>query len=718
MRVSNRAASALLLAPTVVWGATRRGTAVYTATTAILFEDRAEARMAARILPLLDGTRTARELRGALRDVAARDVADVLRVLRCHDALTRVRRPHPTNAAPSRRIVPQRAPVAVSGIEPWRSAIAGAMRDAGAACTTRPRLAGSTSLALGVFAANASAALHDFVTAALATGQRSLAVQISAAEMLVGPLTTPGRSPCWNCAQLRMRANLGVTHPGAAADDAADDEERLIAALVAREVVAMLGANADEPRIDRHVVAFDRHSLALSVHRVVGVPGCGLCGGPTASDASHCAPVGVGPHPDLASQAVSWFVDPRTGIINRLVLEAANSSGVDVPIVVTAIPADAPSETAADRTRMPIGWGKGVTSRAAVIGAVGEAIERYAACMPNAARIVWEKIGDLAGAVLDPRQLPLYDEAQYGRRDFPFVRFDPSVAHPWVAGAWLDTQTPVWVPAILAFLSLDIRFEHLFCQGTSNGLAAGTTRDEAALRAILELLERDAFMSSWRTRRPGRRVRLDSGLDSDLDTAVNGLEALGARVELIMLPSLCGYPTALCLGRGDGVRWPAITFGLATDPDALAAVRQAILEHGQTGPYLRRLMTSPGTAVPARAEAVTQMLDHAMYYFAPERAAAFDYLFDDAPPCSLRELPCGAERSLSACARDLAAAGIRVALVDVTSSDVATTPFQVLRAISPDLQPISFGYGLDRRSVPHIAACETRGPGQEVAPIW
>ena len=44
----------------------------------------------------------------------------------------------------------------------------------------------------------------------------------------------------------------------------------------------------------------------------------------------------------------------------------------------------------------------------------------------------------------------------------------------------------------------------------------------------------------------------------------------------------------------------------------------------------------------------------------------------------------------------LRAQGIRVAIVDVTSRDVASGPFRVARAVSPDLMPITFGHGLER----------------------
>ena len=134
---------------------------------------------------------------------------------------------------------------------------------------------------------------------------------------------------------------------------------------------------------------------------------------------------------------------------------------------------------------------------------------------------------------------------------------------------------------------------------------------------------------------------------------------------------------------------------MGSDLDPHLALRQAVLELGQTGPYLRRMMRSKVLKPAADPSGVREMLDHAAYYFPKERASAFDRLRSQ-ETISLREIKSVAARSLEDCATALNEAGVRMALVDVTSADVATGPFSVMRAISPDLQPIWYGFGLDR----------------------
>jgi ribosomal protein S12 methylthiotransferase accessory factor len=59
-----------------------------------------------------------------------------------------------------------------------------------------------------------------------------------------------------------------------------------------------------------------------------------------------------------------------------------------------------------------------------------------------------------------------------------------------------------------------------------------------------------------------------------------------------------------------------------------------------------------------------------------------------------------------------------VVLIDVTSADVATGPFRVMRAVSPDLQPIWYGYGMDRAPVERLRKMKIASDIPPINPIW
>jgi ribosomal protein S12 methylthiotransferase accessory factor len=528
-----------------------------------------------------------------------------------------------------------------------------------------------------------------FQNVGFSTDTPSLSVDIRNNEALIGPLTLANRAGCWRCAFERITAARSNSGSALSLDEIPDK----ITPILIREIDAINTEGLEQSPLVDHVLAVDLSTLDESLHKVIPLARCDVCGGVAAFPAIARKPVSLSTEdsPEIVLGALEGWVDRRTGVISELFIEPPDDPRVILPIVAKAAPPHV-LEKDGSLHRLPAGWGKGLTISGAVLSAVGEAIERYSASMVDPERIVWRRPDELDGDIMVPG---LYSDAQYDRDGFPFVRFDSSLPHPWILGSWLNDGKPVWLPALLVLLSIELHREQLIAQGTSNGLAASSSKDDAALRAILELVERDAFMSTWLTASPTQRIQLDDTLDPLLRTVLEGIEVLGATVEVYRLPASVIGTTVLCLAFGDGDQYPGVTFGLGTDLDPRAALRQAVLELGQTGPYLRRMMRLNLLKPAEDPSGVREMLDHAAYYFPKERASAFDRL-RSREPINLGELKSVATRSLKDCAVALDKAGVRVALVDVTSADVATGPFSVMRAVSPDLQPIWYGHGLDR----------------------
>jgi ribosomal protein S12 methylthiotransferase accessory factor len=532
----------------------------------------------------------------------------------------------------------------------------------------------------------------------------------------IGPYCIAGRPPCVHCAHERIvSARGGSPSTKRSKTTRSSKRERVrSAALVVDELISILTDSAGSERLLDNVLLIDDRAGGATFHRVIPLASCSLCGGASPDVASRVDDDST----DDTSSALDGWVDPFTGVIPAILVEPAVGSGLSMPVVVrTAHPHVVDAD--GSLRRLPAGWGKGLTPFDAVLSAVGEAIERYSAHLPDPANIEWKCPRDLSSEYLDPRAFGLYSNEQYQRGDFPYVRFNPEVCHPWVRGRWLDTGSPVWIPAVFAFLSLAIGPENLIVQGTSSGLAASTDREDAELRATLELVERDAMMTTWLTGASAKRICIDDAIDPDMLALLSEIAANTLSVELYLLPNHTLGFTVLALALGDGLTWPGAWIGLGCDVLAVSAVRQAILELGQSASFLAQGCRTGSIPVPGCPEQVHELLDHAAYYFPRERAHAFSRLRDGEGAVSMRELePRGVERSLASCAKILTASKIRVALVDVTSRDVRLSPFHVVRAISPDLQPLSYGFGLDRVPVARISQQVLSPELQTIHPVW
>lgn len=556
-------------------------------------------------------------------------------------------------------------------------------------------------------------------------------------DAVVGPVVIPGQTACWNCARLRRLAHADhpeVAHALHASLAAARSRPRVrtylapmvpvLGHLIALEALKLLSQYA-ESRLAGCLLVQNLVTLETSLHTIIRMPWCDICGGAkadgpppggaaidpgsdgTSEDPSSHGLDGIDDPGELRARLVGW-VDSRVGVIKTLTREYPSATEPEWPVTCGAALA-----TYTDGVYVPqepvVGAGKGFTLTEAMIGATAEAIERYSAARYRGADLHRSSLTELQGDVLDPRCLCLYDDEQYGQPDFPFARFDPDRPMSWTKGSWLDTGMPVWVPALPTYFHFQAPPAERFCQVTSNGLAAGATLEVASLRAVLELVERDAFMITWLTRRPGRSLLLDDTLEAGTGEVVRQLRERGVGIELFLIDAGLAIPVVICVGRGDGKWWPGITLGLGADLNPRTAVRKAILEHSQIGAHICRLMGDAECPIPNTSEDVRTPTDHALYYVLPERARLLDFLRPDGdPPISLSVLP-NSEGSLRACAERLQAAGVRIVLVNVTAPDVSCSAFRVVRALGVDMQPIYFGFTLRRLATPRLKTMMRKG---------
>ncbi|MNZ28618.1 YcaO-like family protein [compost metagenome] len=143
--------------------------------------------------------------------------------------------------------------------------------------------------------------------------------------------------------------------------------------------------------------------------------------------------------------------------------------------------------------------GMGFTLEEANISAVAEAVERYCAAYVNPERTVLATWKELEGEALHPDELPLYTEEQYGQWQFPYRPFTEDSRIRWVQSRSLTTGCMKWVPAAIAWDSYipQSTDEDAISFGLMTGSAAGSTKEQAMISGLLEIIERDGFMIMW-----------------------------------------------------------------------------------------------------------------------------------------------------------------------------------------------------------------------------
>jgi len=392
------------------------------------------------------------------------------------------------------------------------------------------------------------------------------------------------------------------------------------------------------------------------------------------------------------------FVDDETGVGRAVIPVPCPADEPEPPHVALAFLTN--TQFRDDWDALPPGertaTGKGWTAEAARHAALGEALERYCAMLPPAPETF--RVASLAALdelAIGPDAFGLYHPTQYADGSVPYAPVTDGTVLHWVEGRSLTHNRPVLVPASLVYLlPLDA-----FCQQTSNGLAAGRTDAAAALRALCEVIERDAFLFTWLTARPAPLLDLTQAGEAVAHIARH-YAARGVTLTAHDLTCTTGAPVILARAHDERGRPPIDLIGLGCDPDPRRAVERAVLEAVQG----RRARWDELAAAGA-PDVIKTHSDHARWYALTDRSAAFAFLgARPGPlPASVGKADDDAAALVATIVATLARAGHEAVIVDITTPDVRAAGMTVVRALVAGLLPIHFGIGQERLGSARLA---------------
>jgi ribosomal protein S12 methylthiotransferase accessory factor len=325
--------------------------------------------------------------------------------------------------------------------------------------------------------------------------------------------------------------------------------------------------------------------------------------------------------------------------------------------------------------------GPGGSAEQARRSCVGEAVERLS--LAGARGAFRAPLG------ADPRQVEpdafqRFHPEQREDPAFPFERAVRGDLLTWLPARSLHGGSEAHVPAQLVVFddphAADGHRERHLEPATSSGVAAGPTFGFAAGRAILELIERDAFQRAWLrgSTPPAFDWRSSPRLADATLRELERLEELcgrfGAAFSLRVLDAAADVPVLLAVMRSDRI---GVAVGCAADFHLDRAVLNAVREAVHTHNWCLRLLPRP----PIAAADVVEFEDHVRLHCAPAArplSAALDA--SDARVASV-----GGPSSWAEVVEGLHREGIEVLLAGITAPEVRAAGFHVVRALSPDL---------------------------------
>ncbi|MEU8637055.1 TOMM precursor leader peptide-binding protein [Amycolatopsis sp. NPDC048633] len=531
------------------------------------------------LVPLLDGTRDFAALRRDLPgDVPADAAAGVLNRL-AEERVIGLLAPGPDPAAlaywDAVGVEPTSGTVALVGADP------AAFRAAGLTVVER-----DADLTVVLCNDYLDPRLSEVDFEHRASGRPWLLARTVGARVWIGPFFTPGAGPCWHCLATRLWANraaeahvrdaLGLPGPLPRPEVTLPALSALALNLVALEAVKWLAGQRYPGQ--RALWTFDSRDLTGERHEVRARPQCASCGNPELVRERTRRPVVLGEHrarpPEQVLETYRHLVSPLTGVVKELRRDPRGPAFFNS---VRSGPNVVPGLRGADRLGSALraeNGGKGVTPLHAEVSALCEALERHSARFDGDEERVRGSFRSLGDKAVHPDTCQLFHERQYTDR----APFDDDAELDW---------TPVWSLSRGEHRLFPTALLYFGAPGPasvvtdSNGNAAGSTLEDAVLRGMLEVVERDAVALWWynRTRQPGVALPGDPWT-TELREVYAGL---GREVWVLDVTSDIGVPVMAAVSRRTGPP-EEIMLGFGAHPDPAVALRRALTELNQLMP--------------------------------------------------------------------------------------------------------------------------------------
>lgn len=336
-------------------------------------------------------------------------------------------------------------------------------------------------------------------------------------------------------------------------------------------------------------------------------------------------------------------------------------------------------------------WGRSVEPSMAYVKAVAEAQERLACSSPQG--LADARLDELNDA-LDPQEVVAYTPTQYQHKEFRFRPFDESARYRWKQGLYWDNGESVHVLAEQVYFSkwLSPSAAGLYTTASTSGVAAYPSLEGAFERALLEVIERDAFMRFWLNCASPTRI-LEASLPLNVQQKIVEYRERGFEICVCDM-TLDTVPIILVFAQNSKMGWTTVT----TSANYLA---EKALEHAfmEMEPRIHERIGRKKSDSRIEPKDVILPADHQQLYSQRANFRRANFLVSASQVKKLSEVAGFLETNkLDKLLEALVSLGSRPICLDISLANRSKYVLEdlfVARAIIPGFLPMNFGYNTE-----------------------
>ncbi|MFT3765612.1 MAG: TOMM precursor leader peptide-binding protein [Minicystis sp.] len=420
----------------------------------------------------------------------------------------------------------------------------------------------------------------------------------AARSFWLGPFFRHGHA-CWECLAQRLRLNRqiesyverrsGAPRPLVTSMAHLPITLRFSADLVALEIAKWVA----DPALGNggKITTLDLYTLESAQHHLIQRPQCSVCGDARLQEKRLCRPPfaegrrGIQPStasavmtPEQIVERFAHHISPITGTISRVVSVTTGIPSLYCYVAAFGFGRASQNLTSLRHNLLSQASGTGRTDAQARAGAICEAIERFSGLHHGDEPALRASYRQVTADAIHPNACALYSDRQFTERaawnalGSPFAivpePLDENVPIDWT-GVWSVSQGRFkLLPSTYLFYHYPQTSPGGYCYADSNGCAAGSSLEDAMLRGLMELVERDAVAIWWYNRLHAPAVDSASFGDPYFDWLVKLYASYNREVWVLDLTNDIGVPVFAALSRRTDkpVEDILVAFGAHVDP--------------------------------------------------------------------------------------------------------------------------------------------------------
>ncbi|NGP58285.1 TOMM precursor leader peptide-binding protein [Paenibacillus thiaminolyticus] len=547
-------------------------------------------------------------------------------------------------------------------------------------------------------------------------------IHIDYGECIIGPVVDSTPGPCLQCWQYRRDTSRSQVEDYLSLDKhSAEAQPRdlylnpMNELAVAHMITDRLHNYIHDRERQAVVYHYDLKSFTGENHHLQRYPHCRACG-TLPKDTGEKAIIHLSSRPktnpnhyrirdvlDMEKALYDKFVDPKVGII-----QSVNHLLIYRYQIAAGATIQTPEHFVTEH-----GIGRSNSYRHSRVVSILEALERYAGYRARGKEtVVAGSYRQLQDEALDPSTLGLHDERAY--EDTGLIPYSSDLSMDWVWGYSLLKEKPVLVPEHIAYY-----FTHFWKRTNrsfyeiSNGCALGGCPEEAIIHAILEVIERDAFLMTWLCQLPLTEIDLKTVQSETMILKLSRLKEAGYRIRAFDSTTEFQIPSVWMMAVNNENTTPKVLCSSAAHFTYEEAMESALGELSLSLNWRER--TGSDELAKARMMLddpylVQNMHDHALVNMLPESMERFRFLLERNDERSVLQLHYAFPIVHHADLLDdlimlldrFRARNMDVIVVNQTTPELEEAGLYACKAIIPGMLPMTFGHhfrriiGLDR----------------------